>query len=667
MSPKKFFSELKRRNVYRVAVAYAFVGWLLIQIATSTFPVLEIPNWAIKLVIVLVVIGFPIAVVIAWAFEMTSEGMKPTEAIPPNERPLPGKRRKFAALIITVAIAAIGLLLFQLWGGAEKSIAVLPFDGDAGIPGFSLGLLEDVLNNLAKIKNLKVISRTSALSYPNKASRNRAKIGEELGVSHILEGSVQPAGDRILAAVELFDTSRDEPIWKNKYTPTKVESIALSNDLALEIASVLRISLTPREKKRLASKLTENSDAWTAYHKGREIQLQRELSERDYLSATDFYQEAVNHDPGFALAQARLSFMQVILYQIVDRGNARFLADARANADQAFDHDPDSAEAHLALARCAFLEGKRDRISPELSNAVRLLPNDASLRLSVALTQQQLGWQKEAASNYKRAAELGPRQARIFFHEGFLLYEMGRQGEACDALEHALALEPKTVQFRITLAVAEISRSGDIGRAWEILSGLPVGDSDGRVASARCTLAILQRDFSGALKILEEYPGTALPTIDSGGLAGPDSRLEAEGTIRLLLGNRERESARVNECFASVRSQYEEAAKTKPQSAVDGVALALLYAWLGLKKEAIAEAERVSTLETPAGPVQRGVILGLAKTYVWAGEPDRAWRQIEQFLNLPPSGYSLNNFRLDPVWDPIRNDPRFQKRIQKKR
>jgi serine/threonine-protein kinase len=274
----------------------------------------------------------------------------------------------------------------------------------------------------------------------------------------------------------------------------------------------------------------------------------------------------------------------------------------------------------------------------------------------------------KAIENYEQAAKLGPRQPRIFLNYGYLLHQTGQQDQSCAKLDHALALEPESIQFRLTRAVAEISRSGDTGRVAEILAGFPPKkDPDGQVTAALCNLAILKRDFRGALTILQTYKPDELPTIDSGGLGPQDSKLEAEGTVRLLLGDREGDRARARECFESVRWKYEDAVWHHPKTATVLAARALLYAWLGWKKEAIIEADGVLKLVPPAeGPEKRGLILALAKTYAWADDPDRAWRQIERFLDLPPSDYTLYNFRLDPVWDPIRDDPRFRKRIEKK-
>lgn len=667
----QFFTQLKQRKVPRVASVYITAGTAVIAFADIVFRHFGWPNWSLTLVIVLALLGFPIALVFAWFFAGTP-GTKAPEDASPNI--LQWSRGKFAALIISLAIAAGGLLVLQfVWKSADKSIAVPPLSGDKSIailslsgdtdnPLFAVGLQDDVLNNLAKIKELKVISRASVQPYSDKARRNLAKIGQELRVSRILEGSVHRYGNGVLAKVQLFDTAGDKPIWEKDYDRTPAEFLTLSNELASDIARELRVPLSQAEKARLNTKLTDDLEAWVSYHTGRGVQLRPESSKKDYSTASDSYEKAIRLDPGFVLARARLSFMQTLIFQFFDPENVTLLAEARKNADKALSQDADCAEAHLALARCAQQERNEALVRSELAHAVRLLPNDASLRKDAAVTQQQMGWEDEAAENYENAKELGPREARIFFNYGHLLYETGQQDKARPALDQAVALEPESIYYRIVRFIAEISWSGDIGHARKILAGLPAGDdSDGRIISAKCTLAILKRDFPEALNILMAYTGENLPAVDSGGLAGLESKVAGEGTIRLYAGER----ARAIECFESLRPSYEEAVRNDPESAIARAQLALLYAVMGEKELAIAEAARAKEKKTPAaGPVKRGFILGLAKAYAWAGEPDLAWEQIEQFQALPASGYSKHNFRLEPAWDPIRNDPRFQELIR---
>ncbi len=545
-----------------------------------------------------------------------------------------------------------------------KSIAVLPLENlsdDKENAFFADGIQDDLLTSLAKIKDLKVISRTSVMSYRNKNARNLREIGKELGVASVLEGSVRRVGNRVLVNVQLIDTASDQHLWAERYDRTLTDSITLQGELASEIAGALRATLTAEEKARVEAKLTDNPDAYVAYLKGREIQLRPENSRENLLSAESFYKQALALDPKFVLARARLSLVQALLYEYFEWGNMARLAEARKNAEEALRLDPNSAEAHSSLARCAQNANDAATTRRELDTAVRLQPNDASLLMTAAVTQWGMGWNDEAVANFKRATELGPREAKNFFSYGVLLKELDREAESRAALDHALLLAPESIYFRLQRAQAEISWTGDTRRARAILAGLPSGqDPDGRVTSAYCTLAIYERNFPEALRLLQAYPGETLPWVDSGGFGSQDTKIFNEAIIRLYAGD----FPRAYECFDAERWKAEADLAKDPSSSGAHAGVALLYAQMAWKKSAIAEAVRALELGPPTDMVaKRWFYFNLARAYTWAGEPDSAFKQIEVFRSLP-SDYKVNNFRLDPVWDPIRKDPRFQKLLE---
>src|SRR3954471_12060422 len=310
-----------------------------------------------------------------------------------------------------------------------KSIAVLPLENlsdDKENAFFADGIQDDLLTSLAKIKDLKVISRTSVMGYRNKGARNLREIGKELGVASVLEGSVRRVGNRVLVNVQLIDTAADQHLWAERYDRTLTDSISLQGELATEIAGALRSTLTPEEKARVESKPTDNPDAYVAYLRGREFQLRPETSRENLSSAESFYKQALGLDPKFVLARARLSLVQALLYEYFEIGNGARLAEARSNAEEALRLDPNSAEAHSALARCAQSVHDAATTRRELDAAVRLLPSDASNLLTAAVTQWGMGWAEEAVTNFKRATELGPREAKTFSSYGALLRELGR-------------------------------------------------------------------------------------------------------------------------------------------------------------------------------------------------------------------------------------------------
>src|SRR6266496_373212 len=276
MNPRKFFAELKRRNVYTVAIAYGVVAWLLIQIATQTFPFFEIPNWIVRAVIVLLLLGFPITLVIAWAFELTPEGLKRTEFA--DE--LPKKSARSHAWIYVVIIAgAISLSLFFLgrytasFGAGsrtespEKSIAVLPFENlsdDKANAYFATGIQDEITTRLAKIADLKVISRTSTQQYQSKPG-NLSQIAKQLGVAHVLEGSVQKVGEQVRVNVQLIRADRDSHRWAETYDRKLTDIFGVENDVAKSIAQSLQAKLSGREEQAFGVKPTSNPDAYDAY------------------------------------------------------------------------------------------------------------------------------------------------------------------------------------------------------------------------------------------------------------------------------------------------------------------------------------------------------------------------------------------------------------------
>jgi TolB-like protein/Tfp pilus assembly protein PilF len=547
-----------------------------------------------------------------------------------------------------------------------KSIAVLPLENlsdDKENAFFADGIQDDLLTSLAKIKDLKVISRTSVMSYRNKAGRNLREIGKELGVASVLEGSVRRVGNRVLVNVQLIDTSRDQHIWAERYDRTLTDSIALQGELASEIAGALHASLTAEEKARVEMKATDNPEAYVAYLKGREAHLRPETSRENFLSAEAFYKQAVALDPKFVLARARLSLVQALIYEYFESSNPTRLAEARTNAEEALRLDANSAEAHSSLARCAQSAGDAATTRRELETAVRLRPNDASIIVTAAVTQWGMGWHDEAVANFKRGTELGPREAKNFYSYGVLLKEMDREAEARAALDQALLLAPDSIYFRLQRAAAEISWTGETKRARAILASLPAGqDPDGRVTSAFCTLAIYERNFTEALRLLHAYPGETLPWVDSGGFGTQDTKIFNEAIIRLYAGD----FARAYECFDAERWKAEVEAGKEPLSSGGHAGLALLYAQMGWKQPALGEANRALELGPPADAIaQRWFHFNLARAYTWAGEPDSALKQVELVLNSQWD-YKANNFRLDPVWDPIRKDPRFQKLLEAK-
>src|SRR3989454_6095030 len=362
MNLEKFFTELKRRNVYKVAAAYAVVAWLLIQVATQVFPFFEVPNWAVRFVVLLIIIGFPIALVIAWAFELTPEGLKRTEVADA----LPAQRSRSRAWIYVVLIAgalSAGLFFLGRFTAStkqsvlaevsSKSIAVLPFENLSRDPDnayFASGIQDEIITRLAKIADLKVISRTSTQQYQSKPG-NLSEIAKQLGVANILEGSVQKAADQVRVNVQLIQVASDSHLWADTYDRKLVDIFGVESEVAKAIAEALQAKLTGGEQQALAVKPTNNSEAYDAYLRGLAFEARAAFSPDNLEKAIGFYDRSVKLDPAFALAWARLSRANAQRYFVLSETapTARRDATERAlNAAQKL--QPNSPETLLAQA-----------------------------------------------------------------------------------------------------------------------------------------------------------------------------------------------------------------------------------------------------------------------------------------------------------------------------
>src|SRR5437016_4763153 len=361
-----FFAELKRRNVYKVAVAYAVVGWLIAQIATQIFPFMEIPNWVVRLIIVLIAIGFPIALVIAWAFEATPEGIKRTEVA--DTMPALAGQKKHAWIYIVVIGAAISVTLFFLGrytaGNKSvasvpnelpaKSIAVLPFDNLSRDPDnafFAEGVQDEILTRLAKVADLKVIARTSTQKFKS-APADLRDVAKQLDVTNILEGSVQKVNDQVRVNVQLINALTNAHLWAEIYDRKLSDIFAVQSDIAKTVADTLQAKLTGAEKQMMAAAATTDTTAYELYHKGRSLWEKR--SGDNIPKAIAFFEQAIARDPNYALAYAGLAqaFILAPFYAGADRRES--YSKAKEAALKALRLDPNLAEAHLALGKVLF-------------------------------------------------------------------------------------------------------------------------------------------------------------------------------------------------------------------------------------------------------------------------------------------------------------------------
>ncbi|PYJ49480.1 MAG: hypothetical protein DME83_11355 [Verrucomicrobia bacterium] len=355
-----FFAELKRRNVYKVAIAYGVVAWLLIQVATQVFPFFEIPNWVVRLVVLVIIIGFPVALIIAWAFELTPEGLKRTETADAEHSAGRSLKRTWIYVVIIAGAISIGLFFLGRYtsskqnAGAElpgKSIVVLPFDNLSRDPDnayFAEGVQDEILTRLAKVADLKVISRTSTQKYKS-APDNLRDIAKQLGVSNILEGSVQRAGDQVRVTVQLINATTDAHLWAESYDRALTDIFTVESEIAKTIADTLRAKLTGSEERMMSKKPTANPEAYELYLKGRFFWNKR--TGVDLRKSIDYFDQAVAKDPSYALAYAGLADAYVLLSGFGAASPKDSLPQAKAAAEKALELDSTLGEAHASLAQ----------------------------------------------------------------------------------------------------------------------------------------------------------------------------------------------------------------------------------------------------------------------------------------------------------------------------
>jgi TolB-like protein/Tfp pilus assembly protein PilF len=446
VSAPGFLAELKRRNVYKVAAAYAVIAWLLIQAASILFPTFEAPAWLMKVLVVVVTAGFVIALLIAWTFEMTPDGMKRAEDISPNEQLPRWSKRKFGTLIVTIALLAVGLLVFQLWRGwsSEKSIAVLPFENLSQDPEnayFAEGVQDEILARLSKVADLKVISRTSTQRFKS-TPEDLPHIARQLGVAHIVEGSVQKQGEQVRVTVQLIKAASDTHLWADTFDRKLTDIFAVESEIARTIADKLRAELSGSEVKALSARPTENSEAYQLYLKGRFFWNKR--TARDFKTALTYFQQAIDKDPGYALAYAGLADTYVLLSGFAAASPNESLPKAKAAALKALELDSTLGEAHISLAQslCAY-DFDFARADGEFRRGIELNPNYATGHQWYAESVLgALGHFDAAIAEMKRALELDPLSVIINADVGTIFCTAGRYDEAIEQLRKTLEMDP---------------------------------------------------------------------------------------------------------------------------------------------------------------------------------------------------------------------------------
>jgi TolB-like protein/Flp pilus assembly protein TadD len=659
-----FFEEIKRRKVYRVAAAYAVVAGGAIQLASAVFPAWELPSWALRLVIILLLIGFPISLILAWALEVTPEGIRATHSTPATPR----RRRNIVALVAlgVIVSAAAGFFLLPRASARklDKSIAVLPFENfsdDKENAYFADGIQDDVLTNLSKIGDLKVISRTSVMSFRGNA-RNVREIGKALGVSTILEGSVRKSQNRVRVNVQLINALNDEHIWSEVYDRDLTDVFAIQTDLAQKIANELRAKLSPTEKALISAKPTENSEAYLLAMQGQELFYRPDKFRDTTLKAEQVLEEATKLDPKFAAAFAGLGMVENWIYHSFDRTPAR-RDKAKAAIDTALRLNPNLPEAHLSLGffyyYCDRDDGHYERALDEFGIAQRSFPNNSEVYLAIGAIERRQGKWAQSTEHMEKAAALDPRNAWVWQNLA-LNYQAVRQYEAAEkTFDRALEAAPRSFSVRGLKAKLALEWKGDFSVSEKMLAQAPPGvDPDNVVLLWRISLLTLQRRFSEALQLVQKLPEENL----HGEGTGPTPKALLEGICFFFLG--EKEKARAD--FERARVVIERSVSEVPDDAGRHAQLGVVLAGLGRKEDAIREGQRAIELLPESKDAFEGpqFTVGLAQIYTWTGEKEQALQLLEHSLSTP-SGLTVALLKLDPVWDPLRQDSRFLALLQK--
>jgi TolB-like protein/Tfp pilus assembly protein PilF len=667
MDPTNFFAELKRRNVYKVGVAYALVGWLLIQIAVSTFPFLQIPIWATRLVIGLVILVFPIALILAWAFELTPKGIQRTQAPPPGAQPIRASRKKRATIIVVIALAAAGLAAFYVARSknapntADKSIAVLPFENrspDKENAYFADGVQDEILTRLARISSLKVISRTSTQQYKS-AAENLREVGRQLGVAFILEGSVQKSGQSVRVNVQLIRTEDDAHVWAEIYNRKLTDVFAIQSEIASTIADALEVKLTGAEKQVIAQKLTERADAYDVYLRG--LAFNREGSSAAIAEkAVAALEEAVRLDPKFAAAWAMLARIHArTFFNNLDASETR-----RLKAEQALQTalrlQPDLAESQLAQAFCQYwiahdYDGARDSFERLRAR----LPNNADVLEVLGYITRRQGFWAEADAYLNQAIALNPRDRslRVQVASG---WEFNRNyPEALRLYDEALKIWPNDSTL-LARKAGVYQAMGELDHAEELLKKFsPNPDNVGALARIY-DQAVLRRDYQKLIPVLHEA-------------VEKTASVPQRNEYRLWLGDLQRlagDAPGAGGTYAQARKELEELLAIQPQNLDIMDTVALLCAGLGDREGALKYAEEAVRLM----PVSKDALGGRAgeatraMVYARFGDRDRAIPAVERLLKLPGGRPALTpaTLRLNPEFDGLRDDPRFQRLCEEK-
>jgi TolB-like protein/Tfp pilus assembly protein PilF len=570
-----------------------------------------------------------------------------------------------AAGVLVSAIAGFFLLLPRASAHKiDKSIAVLPFENlsdDKENAYFADGIQDDVLTNLSKIGDLKVISRTSVMPYRGKSSNVR-EIGKALGVATILEGSVRRFGNRVRVNVQLINAENDQHIWAEDYDRDLTDVFAIQTDLAKKITGELQAKLSPAEQAQMERKPTENGEAYLAFVQAHNLSCAFEDFDK-LKQGEQLYERAIELDPKFALALAWYSQLESWILHTFDRTPQR-REKARTLAERALDLQPGLPEAHLALGFSYYYgDNNYDAALKEFEIAQRGLPNESDAYLAIGAIQRRQGKWAESTANLEKSASLNPKDAWPLQNLAENYQVLRNFDEANKTIDRGLKVDPDGFglwEVKSKLAIAEKGDFSVAEKAFAAAKSIPMSNEEKlRIAGARADVFLLERKYKEGLREAESLPDDLFGTGFEQHLSG---KYYLIGFARKAL--QDETGARV--AFLKAKDLVEAQLKQSPDAAEMHIQLAKILAYLGQKDAALAEARRAAELLPESKDAFGGpeITAGVAEVYCLVGENGRTIEVLDGLLSRP-SGVTVPLLKLNPAWDPLRNDPRFQALIDK--
>jgi Predicted integral membrane protein len=665
VNPTNFLTELKRRNVYRAAVAYGVVAWFLTQLTTQVFPFFEIPNSAVRFVVIALAVGFPIAMFLSWLYELTPEGIVRTEDLDPAQarsvQRASGRILDFiiiGVLLLVIAMMIVGRRPFYRQTGesiSQKSIAVLPFENLSRDPDnayFAIGIQNEILTRLAKIAALKVISHTSTQQYAPRPG-NLREIARQLAVAHVLEGSVQKAADQVHINVQLIRAATDEHVWAESYD-RKLENIFnVEREVATSVAEALKARLTGAEEKALEQKPTSSPQAYDAYLRGLAYALRPGYSERNTLAAVERFSEAVKLDPKFALAWAWLARVSALGY-FNSAGNdvAALRETAKDAVSKVTQLQPKLGEAFLAQGYFYyFCEQNYDAAIASFEKARQAAPRTSDALEGLALVSRRKGEWRLSLEYFRQAIEIDPRNTSLLSSYGDTYVELREYSFALKVYDQLLEISPDNVEALVSKADIYLS-AANLSEAAKLLSRVPSDPSSPETFVVQIWQRIYERRFGDAIAMVRDA------------IAVRDLPSSAKAYYRWTLADLKAftgDTTGALTALQQLRDEVESSRRQLKEEQFGFEVLAAADAALGDQRKALAIVDQVQVDALNVG----GLAYLRARIALYAGDKDSAIEQLATAAHNPVPGgpghsATYGDLKFNPVWDTLRGDPRFE-------